>query len=172
MKKLSIVIISLALVLGLSQCKKKVTEITPAATPEVNGNLVHIRVNAGHGDKHVVYPESGAYVFENGDKLYVGNHGYYVGTWNIITVLSAATSKSPIHVQLLTRIICTSISLAVHILANCTRRRRQIQQDRLNGASLTKRVVSFLLFHTVIPHKNTQKKQLPIHVCLKTSAAW
>lgn len=80
MKKLSIVIISLALVLGLSQCKKKVAEITPAATPEVNGNLVHIRVNAGHSDKHIVFPESGAYVFQNGDKLYVGNHGYYVGT--------------------------------------------------------------------------------------------
>ena len=78
MKKLSI-IISLALVFGLSQCKKKVAEITPA-TPEVTGNLVHISVNAGHGDKHIVYPESGAYVFENGDKLYVGNHGYYVGT--------------------------------------------------------------------------------------------
>ncbi|MBR4837460.1 MAG: hypothetical protein IK004_03355 [Bacteroidales bacterium] len=80
MKKLSIIIISLALVLGLSQCKKKVAEITPAATPEVNGNLVHIRVNAGHGDKHIVYPESGAYVFENGDKLYVGNNGHYIGT--------------------------------------------------------------------------------------------
>ena len=80
MKNISTLLIALALILGLSQCKKKVAEITPAATPEVNGNLVHIRVNAGHGDKHIVYPESGAYVFQNGDKLYVGNHGYYVGT--------------------------------------------------------------------------------------------
>ena len=79
MKKLSTIFIALALVLGLSQCKKKVAEITPA-TPEVNGNLVHIRVNAGHGDKHIVYPESGVYFFETGDKLYVGNHGLYVGT--------------------------------------------------------------------------------------------
>ena len=37
-------------------------------------------MNAGHGDKHVVYPESGAYVFQNGDKLYVGNNGHYIGT--------------------------------------------------------------------------------------------
>ena len=80
MKNISTLLIALALILGLSQCKKKVAEITPAVTPEVNGNLVHIRVNAGHGDKHIVFPESGAYVFENGDKLYVGNHGYYVGT--------------------------------------------------------------------------------------------
>ena len=79
MKKLSTIIISLALVLGLSQCKKKVEQITPV-TPEVNGNLVHISVDVNGGSKHIVYPESGAYVFENGDKLYVGNQGYYVGT--------------------------------------------------------------------------------------------
>ena len=79
MKKIITLIIALALVLGLSQCKKNVEQIA-TVTPEVNGNLVHIRVNAGHSDKHIVFPESGAYVFENGDKLYVGNHGYYVGT--------------------------------------------------------------------------------------------
>ena len=79
MKKIITLIIALALVLGLSQCKKNVEQIA-TVTPGVNGNLVHISVNAGHGDKHVVYPESGAYVFENGDKLYVGNNGHYVGT--------------------------------------------------------------------------------------------
>ena len=79
MKKIITLIIALALVLGLSQCKKNVEQIA-TVTPGVNGNLVHISVNAGHGDKHVVYPESGAYVFENGDKLYVGNNGHYIGT--------------------------------------------------------------------------------------------
>ena len=79
MKNISTLLIALALVLSLGQCKKKVAEITPA-TPEVTGNLFHIRVNAGHSDKHIVYPESGAYLFENGDKLYVGNNGHYVGT--------------------------------------------------------------------------------------------
>ena len=69
----------MALVLGLSQCKKKVEQITPV-TPEVNGNLVHISVDVNGGSKHIVYPESGAYVFENGDKLYVGNNGHYIGT--------------------------------------------------------------------------------------------
>ena len=79
MKRIITFAITIALLIGLIQCKKKVAEITPA-TPEVNGNLVHIRVNAGHGDRHVVYPESGAYVFQNGDKLYVGNNGHYIGT--------------------------------------------------------------------------------------------
>ena len=65
------------MILGLSQCKKKET---PAVTPEVEGKMVHISVNAGHGDKYILYPNTGAYVFENGDKLYVGNNGKYVGT--------------------------------------------------------------------------------------------
>ena len=73
---------AIALVLGLSQCKKKVAEIAPVApaTPEVNGNLVHISVSVNGGSKHIVYPESGVYFFQTGDKLYVGNHGFYVGT--------------------------------------------------------------------------------------------
>ena len=79
MKRVITFIITITLLIGFSQCKKQVEQIA-AVTPGVNGNLVHISVNAGHGDKHVVYLESGAYVFENGDKLYVGNHGYYVGT--------------------------------------------------------------------------------------------
>ena len=59
MKKLTSSIIIIALVLGLCQCKKKVTEIAPA-TPEVTGNFVRIRVNAGHGNKHIIYPATGS----------------------------------------------------------------------------------------------------------------
>ena len=77
MKKLStILIIAFALVLGLSQCKKKVDTI---ATPSDLGEAVHITVNVDDGGKHIVYPGTGAYVFENGDKLYVGNGGHYIG---------------------------------------------------------------------------------------------
>lgn len=79
MKKLITIIMAIALVSCLSQCKKKVEQIADV-TPEVNNEgLFHISVNVG-GGKHIVFPESGAYVFQNGDKLYVGNHGYYVGT--------------------------------------------------------------------------------------------
>ena len=77
MKKISIFIIAVALILGLSQCKKKET---PTVTPVDDGKMVHISVNAGRGDKYILYPNTGAYVFENGDKLYVGNNGKYVGT--------------------------------------------------------------------------------------------
>ena len=79
MKKINLITIAIALLFGLGQCKKKV-EQSAAVTPEVTEGLFHISVNAGHGDKHVVYPESGAYVFQNGDKLYVGNNGHYIGT--------------------------------------------------------------------------------------------
>ena len=79
MKRLVTFIITIALLIGLSQCKKKVEEITPVS-PEVPENFVYICVNAGHGDKHIVYPETGAYVFQDGDKLYVSNSGKFRGT--------------------------------------------------------------------------------------------
>jgi len=72
-------IITVALVLGLGQCKKQEMPVTPE-TPEVEGNQVYISVSVNGGSKHIVLPESGVYFFQDGDKLYVGNHGYYVGT--------------------------------------------------------------------------------------------
>jgi len=54
MKKLStLLIIAFALVLGLTQCKKKVDTI---ATPSDLGKTVYITVNVGDGDRHIVYP--------------------------------------------------------------------------------------------------------------------
>ena len=77
MKKLStLLIIAFALVLGLTQCKKKVDTI---ATPNNLGEAVYITVNVS-GDKHIVYPGTGAVVYGNGDEIYVGNNGTYVGT--------------------------------------------------------------------------------------------
>ena len=76
MKKLTTIIIAIALILGMSQCKKNVETITPSNL----GEAVHITVNVDDGGKHIVYPGTGAYVFENGDKLYVGNNGRYRGT--------------------------------------------------------------------------------------------
>lgn len=81
MKKINLIIIAVALVLGLGQCKKKELPETPETpTPELEGDQVYISVNVNGGSKHIVYPESGVYFFEDGDKLYVGNHGLYVGT--------------------------------------------------------------------------------------------
>ena len=77
MKKINLIIIAIALLFGLGQCKKQeVPEM-----PEVfEGKMVEISVSVNGGSRHILYPEYGAYVFEEGDKLYVGNHNRYVGS--------------------------------------------------------------------------------------------
>ena len=78
MKKLStLLIIAFALVLGLTQCKKKVDTI---ATPSDLGKTVHITVNVGDGDRHIVYPGTGAVVYTDGDIIYVGDGKKYLGS--------------------------------------------------------------------------------------------
>lgn len=74
MKKLNAIIIAIALVLGLGQCKKQETPTTDAE------GMVYITVNVDDdGAKHAVWPDYGIYAFDEGDKLYVGNNGHYVG---------------------------------------------------------------------------------------------
>ena len=80
MKKITIIIIAIAVLFGLAQCKKQEVSETPETPEVIEGEMFHISVNVNEGSKHIVYPESGAYVFENGDKLYVGNNGHYIGT--------------------------------------------------------------------------------------------
>jgi len=80
MKKFITLVMAIALVLGLAQCKKKEVSETPETPEVIEGNMFHISVNVNGGSKHIVFPETGAYVFENGDKLYVGNNGHYIGT--------------------------------------------------------------------------------------------
>ena len=87
MKKLSTIIMALALVLGMSQCKKQ--EITEPATPNANPG-VRITVNVGenenkggkgeNGERHNIAPAYGLFSFSSGDHLYVGHNGEYVGT--------------------------------------------------------------------------------------------
>ena len=85
MKKLSTIIMALALVLGMSQCKKQETPTTGNTTPTNPG--VHITVNVGdkdgkddNGEKHNIAPQYGLFSFSSGDVLYVGHNGQYVGT--------------------------------------------------------------------------------------------
>ena len=76
MKKINLIIIAIALLFGLGQCKKQ--EVPE--TPEVfEGKMVEISVSVNGGNRYILYPEYGAYVFQNGDKLYVGNHNKYIG---------------------------------------------------------------------------------------------
>ena len=76
MKKLTTIIIAIALFLGMSQCKKNVETITPSN----QGKTVHITVNVSDGSKHIVYPGTGAVVYTDGDVIYVGDGSKYLGT--------------------------------------------------------------------------------------------
>ena len=85
MKRLSTIIMALALVLGMSQCKKQETPTTGNTTPIYPG--VHITVNVGdqdgkdnNGEKHNIAPQYGLFSFSSGDVLYVGHNGQYVGS--------------------------------------------------------------------------------------------
>ena len=78
MKKLSIFLLAIAMVLGMSQCKKKLETITPTPNPDTN-NYVYISLKVGGGTKYEVYPNTGSLVYTNGDKILVGNHGKYIG---------------------------------------------------------------------------------------------
>ena len=87
MKRLSTIIMALALVLGMSQCKKQETPTTGNTTPTNPG--VHITVNVGdqdgkdgkdnNGEKHNIAPDYGLFAFTQGDVLYVGHNEKYVG---------------------------------------------------------------------------------------------
>jgi len=70
MKKLNTILIALALLLTLGQCKKH---------DIIENNWVHITVKVNNGGKHIVYPGTGAYTFTTGDTIYVGNNRKYVG---------------------------------------------------------------------------------------------
>jgi hypothetical protein len=83
MKKLSTIIMALALVLGMSQCKKQ--EI-----PTNGGEKVHITLNVNNGEsldvnvndnggRHAVAPDLGVIQFRDDDTLYVGYNGHYIG---------------------------------------------------------------------------------------------
>jgi len=88
MKRLSTIIMALALVLGMSQCKKQETPTTGNTTPSNPG--VHITVNVGdqdgkdgkdnNGERHNIAPANGLFAFSSGDQLYVGHNGEFVGT--------------------------------------------------------------------------------------------
>ena len=70
-----------ALLLGLSQCKKQETPITPP-TPEETEEGIHITLDVEDGGKHVVIPGTNTAVvnYSFGDKIYVGDGTKYIGT--------------------------------------------------------------------------------------------
>lgn len=84
MKRLSTIIMALALVLGMSQCKKQEIPTNGNGGEKVYitlnvNNGESIAVNVDNGGRHAVAPNLGVIQFRNGDVLYVGNNGKYVG---------------------------------------------------------------------------------------------
>lgn len=94
MKKLSIIMTALAMLLAMTQCKKN-DEPNPAGT---GGEPVNITLEVkgnDNGSKVVVDPSTGTVNFENGDAIYVASGGKYVGTLTYNgTVFSGAISNA------------------------------------------------------------------------------
>ncbi len=89
MKRLSTIIMALALVLGMSQCKKQEIPTNGNGGEKVHitlnvNNGENISVNVDNGGRHAVAPNLGVIQFTAGDKLYVGNNGHYVGYLNYV----------------------------------------------------------------------------------------
>ncbi|MBQ4205139.1 MAG: hypothetical protein II662_00590, partial [Bacteroidales bacterium] len=75
MKRLTLLIMAIAMVMSLSQCKKKVEQVVPTGD-----RIVSITLDVkGGGSKIDVDPNTGEVAFSQNDVVYVGSGGKYVG---------------------------------------------------------------------------------------------
>jgi len=79
MKRLGLVLVSVALVLGLAQCKKNVEPVSEGVVPGVGDGEIVLRL-VGDGSKLAVFPETGAVYYTAGDVIHVASGGTYCGT--------------------------------------------------------------------------------------------
>ena len=75
MKRLGMILLACALILGMSQCKKENTN----ANVNEDGEKVYIVLKVEDGQRSDVTPSTGVYTYEEGDKLIVGYNGAYCG---------------------------------------------------------------------------------------------
>ena len=75
MKRISILVMALALVATLVKCKK-----TETPTNDNEGAKVHITLDVSSNSRVIISPETGGTAFEQGDAVLVANGGHYVGT--------------------------------------------------------------------------------------------
>ena len=73
MKKISMILVVLAMMLTMTQCKKN------EATDQNKTVTITLDVKSNNGAKVDVNPSTGTVDFETGDKVYVGSGGKYVG---------------------------------------------------------------------------------------------
>ena len=97
MKKLCIIMVALALLTGMAQCKKENLP-TPA-----NREKVNITLNVGNasngsatnGSKVAVNTQNGEVTFEENDVIYVASNGVYVGTLTYDGTVFSGTITDP-----------------------------------------------------------------------------
>ncbi len=73
--------LALAMVLTLTGCKKKIEPIVNS------GETVHITLNVGNGNRHIIEPNESGCVpvsYSAGDVIYVGNGSTYIGTLSYV----------------------------------------------------------------------------------------
>ena len=74
MKKTIMILVAMALILGLPQCKKQTTGVLEGTVD------ITLDVGANKGSRIIVDPVSGDVAFEQNDVVYVGSGGKFVGT--------------------------------------------------------------------------------------------
>lgn len=77
MKKTSTIVMALALIMAMTQCKKNESMVDADNTGETV--TIMLKVGNDDGSKVIVNPALGTVNFEEGDKIYVGSGGKYVG---------------------------------------------------------------------------------------------
>ena len=92
MKRISIIVIALALLAVLTQCKKE--QVTPANDSEAVAITLDIKGNGG--TRVDVNTGTGAVTYQNGDVLYVASGGKYVGTLTHNGTRFAGTITDPV----------------------------------------------------------------------------
>ena len=78
LRKGTTLLLALALILGMTQCKKRVETVVSA--PD---NMIHITLNVGNNSRHEIIPNEDGYVpvrYLVNDVVYVGNGTSYIGT--------------------------------------------------------------------------------------------
>ena len=101
MKKTSTIVMALALIMAMTQCKKNESMVDSDNTGETV--TIILKVGNDDGSRVIVNPALGTVNFEEGDKIYVGSGGKYVGVLthdgdhHFVGNITNPTEGQPLH---------------------------------------------------------------------------